>query len=142
MSAEEHKALVRRFAEEVFDERNLAVMEELVAPDFVRHEPNALQGRAAWQQFIAMFFTAFPDLQVAVEDQFAEGDRVAIRWTARGTHREAVLGIAPTGKSVTFPGLTIYRIAGGRIAEGWEIVDTLGLMQQLGAIPVPTRAAV
>ena len=84
-----------------------------------------------------MYRTAFPDLHFTVEDQIAEGDMVANRVTARGTHQGEFMGIAPTGKQVTVTGITIDRIAGDKLEESWASWDFLGLMQQLGAIPEP-----
>jgi predicted ester cyclase len=75
-----------------------------------------------------------------VDDQFAEGDKVATRWTARGTHTGEIAGIAPTGRDVTVTGLTISRFASGKVVEEWSTWDTLGMLVQLGVIPAPARA--
>jgi predicted ester cyclase len=82
---------------------------------------------------------AFPDLSMKVEEIVAENDLVAVRWTARGTHKNELFGIAPTGKEATVTGITIDRWAGGKIAESWTNWDTLGLLQQLGAVPAPAQ---
>ena len=84
-----------------------------------------------------MYRSAFPDLQVEMQDQIAEGDRVAIRWVASGTHEGDLMGISPTGNRVTVAGMTIDRLADGQIAETWDIHDALGMMRQLGAISSP-----
>ena len=94
-----------------------------------------LVGREGHKQLIAAFRAAFPDLRVAVEDLLEEGDRVALRWRAEGTHRGELMGIAPTGRRVTLTGIEILRIAGGKIAEYWQSWDRLGMYQQLGAVP-------
>jgi predicted ester cyclase len=82
-----------------------------------------------------MIHTAFPDLHFTLEDMIAEGDKVAYRFTARGTHMGDFLGIAATGKQIVVAGTVITRIDAGKFQEDWETIDMLGLMQQLGAIP-------
>ncbi len=145
MSTEENKALVRREIEELFNHTgDLDVAGEVYAPDFVGHDPTLpedLHGVEAARQFAASFRGAFPDLTCTIEDQLAEGDKVVSRWTARGTHQGDLMGIAPTGKSVTVTGFDEFRVADGKIAELWQEVDMLGLMQQLGALPAPAAAA-
>jgi steroid delta-isomerase-like uncharacterized protein len=94
-----------------------------------------IQGLSAYKHFIAPFFTAFPDIQFTTEDMIAEGDTVAVRRTFRGTHKGSLMGIPPTGKQVTTTMMTFNRIANGKIVEGWNNVDDLGLLQQLGVIP-------
>ena len=84
-----------------------------------------------------MYRSAFPDVHMQIEDQIAEGDRVATRWVASGTHEGDLMGINPTGNRVTVAGMTIDRIADGQIAETWDNYDALGMMQQVGAIPSP-----
>jgi steroid delta-isomerase-like uncharacterized protein len=136
--SEENKALVRRAYDELANEGNLAVADETFAPNFVRHDLAAAQdvvGPEGVKQFIAAFRGAFPDLRFTIEDMVAEGDKVAVRSTFRGTHKGQYQGIAPTGKQVTFAGINIYRAAGGRVTEAWALADGLGLMQQLGVIP-------
>jgi steroid delta-isomerase-like uncharacterized protein len=137
--SEENKAIARRALEEVFSQGNLDAVDELVAPDFVEHEefPGMPPGREGVKQVASMFRSAFPDLQVTTEDIFSEGDRVAIRSTWRGTQQGAFLGIAPTGRSVTFEATDILRVENGRIAEHWGRTDDLGVLQQLGVAPLP-----
>ena len=89
-----------------------------------------------WQQYI----DAFSDARITVDDQIAEGDKVATRWTGRGTHTGEIAGISATGKDVTVTGLTISRLEGGLIAEEWTTWDTLGMLVQLGAVPAPAAA--
>jgi steroid delta-isomerase-like uncharacterized protein len=111
---------------------------------FVLHDPTAPPGLAAGAQgmkdFQAPYFAAFPDVQFTVEDQIAEGDQVVARWTARGTHRGTLMGIAPTGKHVTVTGIAIWRVEQGKMAEMWQNWDALGLLQQVGAIPQIAQA--
>lgn len=84
-----------------------------------------------------MIRAAFPDLHVTVEDMVAEGDKVVARVTMSGTHKGEFMGIAPTGKQITVGIIEILRIAGGKVVEHWNVVDSLGMMQQLGAVPAP-----
>jgi steroid delta-isomerase-like uncharacterized protein len=136
MSRPENEALVRRFLEEAYNERNLAVGDELLTDDCVFYTPAAIQGIAGWKMFATAFLTGFPDdLEITVEDTFAEGDKVAARWIARGTHNGPLRGIAPTGKEVKWLGMAFYYLSGGKIQEVWGLNDALGMMQQIGAIP-------
>ncbi len=134
MSAEEHKALVRRFVDEFWSGGNLAAADELMAADAVVHEPVA--GTPAELKAVARAIrAAFPDWHSTVEEMVAEGDRVVERWTGRGTHRGEFQGIPPTGQRVAVPGVVFYRIADGKIAEFRGQFDLMSLMQQLGAVP-------
>jgi predicted ester cyclase len=87
-----------------------------------------------------MYRNAFPDVQMSLEDQVAEGDMVVTRWIASGTHQGEFMGIAPTGDRVTVAGTSIERIVDGKIEETWDDYDALGMMQQIGAIPSPEEA--
>ena len=138
MSAEENKTILRRFVEEVWNQRKFEVLDEICAPNLVLHDPTMpglSQGPEGIKQYISPFFAAFPDVQVEIDDVFAEADRVALRCTIRGTHKGELMGIPPTGKQVTFTGQAIYRLANGKIAEDWIAADVFGLLQQLRAIP-------
>jgi predicted ester cyclase len=138
MSAEEKKALVRGCWEECFNKGNLAVVDEFVASTYRWHGPGQeVSGREGIKQLIGLYRAAFPDFQMTFEDQIAEGDKVASRWTMRGTHTGDLLGIGPTGKQGTMTGIVISRLAGNAIAEEWENFDQLGLLQQLGVMPRP-----
>jgi steroid delta-isomerase-like uncharacterized protein len=116
-------------------------VDELMADDYVRHDPNTpeVRGRKAQKQLVTMFLTAFDDLHLTIEDLVAEGDKVAGRITVRATHKGELFGIPPTGRQVTVSMLEIYRLAGDKIAEQWIVMDALGMMQQLGAIPTPEQ---
>lgn len=138
VSTEQHKALVRRFTE-VVNTGDVDALDEVVVRDLVDHaafpgQPSGLEG---YKQSLALGRRAFPDGRITIEDMIAEGDKVVTRYTSRGTHRGEFLGMLPTGKVVAFTGVVIHRIAGGKIAEEWGNWDQLGLMQQLGAAPVP-----
>jgi steroid delta-isomerase-like uncharacterized protein len=137
MSIEENKAIVRRYLEEAWNQRNLAVIDELVAPNLIQHIRNVPPGRQGVHQFFGMLFNAFPDVHLTVEDMLAEGDTVVWRFTVRGTHQGSFRGIAPSGKRVVLTGIAISRLQDGRLAENWNETDDLGLLQQLGAVPVP-----
>jgi steroid delta-isomerase-like uncharacterized protein len=142
MSAE-NKALSRRLLEEAFNAGRLDVTDELVANDYVGHDaalPEEVRGPAGLKELIGGYRAAFPDIHLAIEDQIADGDRVVTRWSGKGTHQGELMGMPATGKQATVTGITIDRIAAGRIAESWTSWDTLGLMQQLGAIPAPAMA--
>ena len=138
MSAEENKAIVRRFYE-LLNTGDLTGVDELCDTHYVFNRPGSAgqMDREGFKQFVTMVYTAFPDLQSAIEDLIAEGDQVALRFTRRGTHQGEFRGIPPTGKQVTWTGMEIYRIAAGKLAETWVSVDALGLLQQLGAVPAP-----
>ncbi|MGW8779476.1 ester cyclase [Streptomyces sp. NPDC055796] len=137
MSTEENKRLVRRFYREI-DEGNLDAMDELVAEDYVDHSPPPFpglgQGREGLKQAFRLFWEATPGTH-DIEDQIAEGDKVATRLTARGVHRGDLPGIPATGAQLTMTGTVIHRIENGRLAEKWSDKDVLGFLQQLGVVP-------
>ena len=136
MSTEDNKALIRRAYEEGFNQRNLAVLDEVNASDLVSHNASTtMQGLEAFKQFLSLYLSAFPDARFTVEEEIAEGERVASRYTFRGTHQGELMGIPPTGKQVTVTGMIINRIANGKSEEGWLNFDALGMMQQLGVVP-------
>lgn len=139
MSTAEHVALVHR-AVEAFNRGDLAAVDALFAADYVDHDPSRPDlppGPAGVKQAWAAMRAAFPDLQATIAETVAEGDKVAVRGTIRGTHEGELMGIPPTGKRVTVTLIDVNRIAGGRLVERWAEVDTLGLLQQLGVIPGP-----
>ena len=140
MSALDNKAVIRRMVEAVNNGTWREVADAVYATTFVLHDPFAPPGLPTGPQLMKDYvydpwFAAFPDAQLTIEDLIAEGDKVVGRFTMRGTHRGAFMGIAPTGKHVTMTGINICRIEEGKIAEMWQNLDTLGLLQQLGAIP-------
>ena len=142
MSTEENKVIVQKWVDQVLNTRDVSDQSpayQLVATDFVGHFPGqpALKGIEAYRQFGSQYFSAFPDLQITPEDLIAEGDKVTMRYDWRGTHKGELMGIAPTGKQVRTTGISILRIANGKIAEQWDSFDNLGMLQQLGVIPMP-----
>ena len=137
MSSESNITLVQRLADEVLTGHNLAVLDEIFHADYVEDEPppGMGPGREGLRQWLAMWIDAFPDVRWTVEEQIVDADRVWTRSTWHGTHRGPFLGIPATGKSVTVAAWTIDRFADGKIAESRIIMNTLGMMQQLGVIP-------
>jgi steroid delta-isomerase-like uncharacterized protein len=136
--SEQNKAVSRRLVEEVFAAGKLGVADELLDAGFVGHDaamPDPIRGPNGLKQQASGYREAFPDLELTIEDQIAESEEVATRWTARGTHKGELFGISPTGKQATVDGVTIDRFSGGKIVESWVNWDALGLMQQLGAVP-------
>ena len=141
MARDDLKAMVRRELEEVYGAGNLDVVDEIVSTGYVGHDsaiPEPLRGPGAVKQAAAGYRAAFPDLRLTIESQIAEDDVVVTRWTATGTHQGELFGIAPTGKQATVSGISIDRFSGGKVAESWTNWDTLGLLQQLGAVAAPT----
>jgi steroid delta-isomerase-like uncharacterized protein len=140
MSAEENKEIVHRFEEAVWNERNPSRVGEFFAASHVFRAPGGppldFEGH---RQMIAHFQSAFPDGQNSSDELLADGDKVVQRWTYRGTHRGPFQGIPPTGTQVTLSGIAIWRFENGKIVESWHEMDTLGLLQQLGAIPTANQ---
>jgi steroid delta-isomerase-like uncharacterized protein len=140
-STEQNLALVRRAVDEVWNRADYSRLDEILVDDFIVHATGTMEdlhGPAGVKAFYTTLHEAFPDLAFTIEDQVASGDRVVTRWSARGTHRGAFEGIAPTGKQVELTGIDIDRIVDGRVVECWPQVDQLGLLVQLGALSIPT----
>jgi steroid delta-isomerase-like uncharacterized protein len=142
MGIDENKALIRRVFDEVWNRGNLALIEELFAADYRRHgtSPDKPRGPEGERQHRAAFLAAFPDLVITAEDVVAEGDRVAVRYTWRGTYQGTWPGIPGTGQPVTMAGIAIHRVVAGKITDLWVVGDELGLLRQLGALPTPAQA--
>jgi len=144
MSAEENKAVARRWYEEGMAGGNLAVIDELFMPDFRDHNPQAQSsgvGRGGFKRFFEGAVASLKDVRVTVEDMIVEGDKVVARYTVRGTIEGDFMGIPATGKAMTLTAIDILRFEDSKIAEHWGEADMLGLMQQLDAIPAPSGAA-
>ncbi len=134
---ERNKRIVRRFVEEFQSGADETVADQILADDFVDRSPfpGVSPDREGVKRLFGALRAAFPDLRAEIHDQLAEGDRVATRKTFRGTHRGEFLGIPPTGQAVAFDVIDFVRMeSNGRIAEQWNVVDLMGLMQQLGAL--------
>jgi steroid delta-isomerase-like uncharacterized protein len=143
MSVEENRALIQRFVEEAFNRGNLGVVDEIYAPDYVGHTaglPEQTPGPEGVKELVGLYRRAFPDLHTTIEDIVTEGDRVAYRWTAVGTHQGELMGVPPSSNRVELTGITIERIANGKIAENWNNFDQLGMMRQIGVIPEPEQS--
>jgi steroid delta-isomerase-like uncharacterized protein len=140
MSIDSRDSLIRHIFDKAFNLGDLAVVDELLAPNHFAH--NALSGTPNGPQglkvLIVMFRTAFPDLHCTVDDEIREGDQFAAHWTLRGTHKGSFLGTPPTGRPVEAQGIIFGRTENGRIAEDWTLFDQMGILQQLGVVP-PTR---
>ncbi len=144
MSTEEaNKASFRRAYEELFNQGNLSLVEELIAPDFLNHEapPGSNRGPESMRQLIRMLRTAFPDLHFTIEELVAEGDTVAGRVIMSGTHQGTFQGMPPTGRSFRQAQMHFVRFRDGKGVEHRAVRDDLGLMQQLGVIPTPGQAS-
>jgi steroid delta-isomerase-like uncharacterized protein len=139
MSTEQNKSIVRRWIEEGWNKHNLSVVDEIYAPNFVQHEPEpqTVNSSEALKQYLSAYFTAFPDLSLSIEDLLAEGDKVVRRFVSNGTHTGPFMGMPATGKKGVITGIVIFRLENSRIAEVWLNIDALGLLQQLGVIPMP-----
>jgi len=137
MSTEANKTLVRRVLEEMFNGGNMALAEEFFAPTFVNHDPNRpdVRDRTGLTQGLQELIDAFPGNQTTIDALIAEGEYVTKRYTMVGTHQNVWNGIPATGKRITVQGISIYRIANGKVAEMWWGYDSLGVLQQLGVVP-------
>jgi steroid delta-isomerase-like uncharacterized protein len=142
--SDQNKAIARR-AVDLFSSGDLDELDELVSEDAVDHDPQnpnaSIHGPEGAKRTAEMYRAAFSDLQIRVEDQIADGDKVATRWTAVGTQDGDLPGLPASGRSSTVTGITIDRIKGGKIVESWGNWDTLGMMQQLGAVPAAAAAS-
>jgi len=139
MSAQENKAIARAFCEETWGKGNLAAVDKFASSDFkvYYHLFPAPLDREGFKSWLVDTHAGFPDLQFTITDAIAEEDKVVITWTAQGTHQGEIkqLNLPPTGKSVSWTGVIIYRIIAGKVVEERGEEDALGLLQQLGLIP-------
>jgi steroid delta-isomerase-like uncharacterized protein len=139
--SEENKALVRRFVEEFWNEGDTTAVDELMATDAAIHMPTGeVVDPEGLKSFAAMWRESFPDWHSSVEELIAEGDKVAERWTGRGTHQGELQGIPATGRRVEVPGSVFFRIVDGKIVEFRGQLDRMSLMQQIGAVPGPEQS--
>ena len=142
LALKRNRDIIHRYFEEWGNHGDTKAADELIATDVtLRSPPAVLRSLEEYKKGMTAFHTAFPDLHFTVEEMIAEGDKVVVRSTFRGTHKGDLMGIPPTGKQVTMPLILIYRIADDKIVEHWMQADALGLLQQLGAIPAPTPAS-
>ncbi len=143
MTTEANKASARRMVDEVVNQGNFALIDELMAPDFIDHSapPGVPTTRDGVKILMAMLREAFPDLHATIDDVIAEGDKVVQRTTAHGTMKGAMMGMPPSGKSATWQQIHIIRFADGKEVEHWSVIDQLGMLQQLGFAEAPGQPA-
>jgi steroid delta-isomerase-like uncharacterized protein len=142
--SEENKRISRRIAEEAFAQGKVEVLDELVDENLVDNSPGLPDlppGREGLKSLARAYHEAFPDMEIRIEEQIAEGDKVVTRWSASGTHQGDFMGIPATGRQGGATGITIDRIQNGKVVETVTNWDILGLLQQLGAIPEPAKAS-
>lgn len=140
MTTRDNRTLVSRFFEEVFNRQDAGAAADILAPDFVAHHPafpGGIRGVEGIMGTTGMFRAGFSDLNYRPDDFVVEGDKVAVRWTAHGTHDGTFFNVPPSGRTVTVTGIDIFRASDGKLAEAWVNSDLLGLMQQIGAVPSP-----
>ena len=136
--AQENSILIRRWFEEVWNNGRMDAIDEMASPDVIGHgqAQHATDiGLTEFKPFVRALRSAFPDMKVTIDYVIEQGDKVVARWTSTMTHRGEFLGIAPTGKKATITGTSIQRISDGKIVEGWDNWDQLGLLVQIGALP-------
>lgn len=133
--SEQNKTLARRWFEDLFSRGNLDAANEILSAEFVDHLTHEDErGLEELKHYVGIYRNAFPDIQDIVEDIVAEGDKVVVRWMSSGTHQGEFMGVAPTGRHVTFTGMRLFRIADNKIVESWVNIDERGLQEQLGAV--------
>jgi steroid delta-isomerase-like uncharacterized protein len=131
-------SLGSRFFTDILGKGDWSVADEIVDNDIVMHHPanpGPMRGREAVQGMLSAFRAGFPDLNMTVEDAFGSGDKAVVRWHMQGTHTADLFGIPPSNKKVNVNGISIVRVAGGKIVEDWVSEDTMGMMQQIGVVP-------
>ena len=132
-----NKSLCRTFFEELHNKQNLEIIDRLVDPNVVSHDPfpNQAEGSKGFRDTMQLFRSAFPDMSAKINDMIAENDKVMTKLTVYGTHLGEFMGIGPTKNKIEYEEVIILRIADGKIVEHWAVADALSLMQQVGAIP-------
>jgi len=142
---QQNQALMRRWLEEVWNQKRPEVIDELLAPDVLAHGmgPNGtvLQGPQAFRAAYDALTEAFPDVYITVDQLVASGEMVACHLTCEATHRGGSLGVPPSGKRVTFPVMNMARMRDGKILEGWNVLDLLAVLRQVEAVPNESLAA-
>jgi steroid delta-isomerase-like uncharacterized protein len=130
-----NKELLRRFYKEVYVDWNMALVDDVVSPQFMSHDwpQSGPTGPRAFRDYYAAIRSAVPDARYEVDDLIAEGDRVVVRWRLLGTHKGNFRGIAPSGRAITLKGIAIYRVQGGQLLERWVVSDLHGLLEEIGA---------
>jgi steroid delta-isomerase-like uncharacterized protein len=137
--SEQNKTIARRVLDALWNQEHFAFVDEMVASDYDGHSSTVFHGPDGAIQFVPKMRHAFPDFRFTVEEQIAEADRVVTRWTIRGTHEGEFQGVPASGRHMTMTGITVFRVANGKLIEGWTNEDLLGLMVRIGAIPAPEQ---
>ena len=132
MSLEENKTIARRFTEEAWAHPD--ILDGIAATDLVWHGPER-KGLESFKQFASSWLAVFPDMRATADDVIAEGDKVTVRWTFTATQTGEWAGLLPTNRQAIWTGVAIYRIADGKVAEGWQWADMMGAFRQLGVLP-------
>ena len=139
-SLAQNLVMVSRIWNEVWNKGALETCDEVFSKDYLGHLPiMTVHGPEEFKNLVKVYLVAFPDVHLSVEDTFGAGDRVTVRWISRGTHLGAMMGVPPSHNKIEVMGISIFRMAGGQVAEEWEGFDTLAMMQQIGAIPTPGK---
>ena len=140
---EQNNAIAERFFHAAWDAMDFTTMDSLLAPRTLDHSTvsgHTEEGAEGFKQIIRVFHEGIPDIKLSIEDAVYAGDKVVHRWVLRGVHTGVLFGIPPTGRAVSFTGITIVRMAEGKVAERWANVDELGLLRQIGAVsPLPRQ---
>jgi len=141
-----NKEFVRRFYKEVYGDWNMALVDEVVSPQFSSHDwpkggPSGPQG---FRNFYSAIRSAVPDARYEVDDLIAEGEKVVVRWRLLGTHKGDFRGIAPTGQPIALKGIAIYRVEDGKLMERWVVTDLHGLLEEIrgSSPPQASRGAI
>src|SRR5262249_21273374 len=138
MLSEQNKATARRWSEELWGRGNLAIADEIIAPDYVRHDPGdpfPARGPGDVKRIVTMLRKMLPDLHIEIEAMVAEGDMVVSRYTATATDSVGYMGMAPTGKTIRSTAIQFFRFDDGKVVESWAVRDDLGTLRQLGHLP-------
>lgn len=144
MAAGANKDVVRQFFRDIADNTNPAAADEILDAAYAGHFSGAPgpMDRAGALQFMGMFHAAFPGVTHTIEDLIADGETIAARLTVRGAHQHEFMGLPPTGRTFTIDSINLFRLQDGKIVEHHAVFDNLGMLQQIGAIPVPGQAPV
>lgn len=140
MSVEQNKSIARRWIEDGWNKHNVNIIDDLYTPDVVQYDPatpGIVDSAEALKQYISRLLTAFPDIQITLDDLVAEGDKVFLRFTARGTHLGLFMDVPPSGRSATVAGMLLFHFKNSKIDTVWVNFDALGMLQQMGVIPMP-----
>jgi predicted ester cyclase len=141
LSTQELRAINDRFFEEVINNRNFSIMEEFIAPEYIMHGAQSpVEGPDGFRQLGERVLTTFPDIHFTVDDFITDGEKMVVRWTARATHLGAFGPHPPSGKQVSWSGVSITRVnSEGMSVEDWQVEDTLAILMQIGAVPQPAQ---